>query len=62
MLFCGRNWPLGLTRNTKVFDSLFFFSSLFFNSITIYPDLGIYEFMVALNVGLMEPMTWFARG
>ena len=21
MLFCGRNWPLGLTRNTEVFDS-----------------------------------------
>ena len=47
MLFCGRNWPLGLTRNTEVFGSpvcfCFVFSSLFFflNSVTVYPDLGI---------------------
>ena len=39
-----------------------FFHLLFFNSITIYPDLGIHEFRVALNVSLMEPMAWFVRG
>ena len=56
MLFCGRNWPLGLTRNTEVFDSPVLFSSQFFNSVTIYPDLGIYDISVAQNVGLKEPM------
>ena len=60
MLFWGRNWPLGLTRNMEVFDSPVFFISVF-NSVTIYPDIGIEEFRVAQNVGLMEPMAWFAR-
>ena len=59
MLSCGRNWPLGLTINTEVFTALFLcffyvFSSLFFNSVTIYPDLGI------CTECLMEPMAWFA--
>ena len=41
MLFGGRNLSFGLTRNTEVFDSLVF-SSLFFNSVTVYLDLGIH--------------------
>ena len=41
MLFGGRNLPLGLARNTEVFDSLVF-ASLLFNSVTVYPDLGIH--------------------
>ena len=62
MLFCGRNWPLGLTRNTEVFDNPVFFFVSVFNSVTVYADLGIKEFRVAYNVALSSYMAWFVRG
>ena len=64
MLFSGRNWPLGLTRLTEVFDSpvVVYFSSLFFPlqfTAILIRYLGIQGCTECRPYGAMA---WFARG